>query len=229
VNGDDAELIAWEACRESNLDDRPRCDPLVMAACYLQLRLCPVPRAEPRIVGDRLIYPGDAEPTAIAYFVGHEVGHELALDAGVPPHSEERLASRIGVAVLLPRVRYRRDLHQVGWDLDALGEMWPLASPWVHARRIAEITVDGAVASRWSRSGQCRDRIATDGASIPPNVTALERALARAALSGERVEAGARMRAWPTDDGAIVVCGADDLHMRLARATPIPQAMAGRR
>lgn len=225
MNGDDAEMIADAESAESGLDDRPRCDPLVYAVCRLELRLHPRPGAEAALVGDRIVYPADGDPTEIAYLVSHECGHVLARDAGVAPELEEWIASRIGVALMLPRRRYRRDLHAVGWDLDLLTTMWPLASPWIHARRIAEVTIDGAVASRWTARG-CTDRVRGDDVVIPATATALERSLARAAMQGETIDAGPRLRAWPTREGAIVVCGADDLYMRLARTAPVPAARA---
>ncbi len=212
MTGDDAESIAWEACRESGLDDRPRCDPLVFAACFLGLRLCPRPGAEPRLAGGRLIYPSDAADDAIAYYVSHENGHDLAIAADVDPAIEEQVASRIGVALMLPRSRYLRDLGACGWDIDALRALWPLASLWIHARRIAEVTRDGAVASRWTRR-TCVDRVITeDVEGLPTSPMPIERELARAAMSGVVVEASPRMRAWPTMTGAIVICDAGQLH-----------------
>lgn len=215
--GDEAEAIAWDASRDSGLDDRPRCDPAVLAVCYLGLRLCPIVRAEPCVVGDRLIYPPDEDPAAVAYLQAHECGHELALDAGVPPEHEEQIASRIGVAFLLPRPRYIRDMRLRGWDLVALRDAWPLATLWIHARRIAEVT-DGAIASRWSRKGALSARVVTEGIAAPSGVTTVERALARAAMQGETAAVGPRLRAWPEPGGgAIVVCSVEDLADQLAR------------
>jgi hypothetical protein len=218
---DDAEALAWSACSESGLDDRPNCDPLVFAVGALDLILVPMARVEAHIVGRRLYYRSDDTAEGIAYCVSHECGHVLALDAW--PHldaeTEELVASRIGVGLLLPRPRYRRDLHAHGWSLDVLRELWPLASPWIHARRIAEVTSDGAVASRWTRRG-CVSRVVTPGVVAPETATVVERTLARAALNGEAVDAGPRLRAWPVEGGAIVLCGVEEMRTQLARVTP---------
>lgn len=140
-----------EACDESGLDDRPRCDPRVMAASYLGLRLAPWPGAHPRLVRGVLWYPSDTTEDAQAYFVAHEVGHALlGSEHGLDGDALERAASRVGSGILLPRRAYMRDLSAVGWDLDALAALWPLASRWVHARRITEL-VEGTTAIRYLR------------------------------------------------------------------------------
>lgn len=232
--GDDAEYVARVASEASGYCDRqplgPGCDPRDIAVNWCQLTLAPWPGAAPRLVGGVIWYPSDQPEQTQAYMCAHEVGHDLLeYDGWRLSRAEiERAASRIGCALLLPRRPYRRDLQRVGWDLALLEATWPLASAWIHARRIAEVTVDGAVASRWSPSG-CVDRVVTDDVVIPSSATALERALARAAMAGERVEAGARLRAWPTPSGAIVLCGVDDLHFRLARTTPAPEMIVHHR
>lgn len=211
MDGEAAEHLAWQTSQASGFDDRPRCDPRKIAVNYCELTLAPWPKTKPRLVDGVIWYPSDAPENAQAYYVAHEVGHDVIAHAGykLDRETEERAASRIAVGLLLPRPRYLRDLHEHGWDLEVLRTLWPLASPWVHARRIAEVTSSGAVASRWSRRG-CVDRIATD--DVPRGVTVLERTLARAALAGGPLEAGPRMRAWRVETEAIVVCGAEELH-----------------
>jgi hypothetical protein len=203
--GEWAEDLAWAASEESGLTDRPDADPRVLAVCYLGLRLCPRPRAEARLVGSRIIYPAEADEQGACYFVSHEVGHEIAIAAECPAAAEERVASRIGVAIMLPRPAYRRDLAAVGWDLAALCRLWPLASPWIHARRIAEVAAGATVASRWTSSG-CVDRVTSGRRGSVSDASGVEMELAWHALRGERIERGERARAWPIDDGAIVVC-----------------------
>lgn len=228
VTGEQCEALAWRESVASRLDDRPRCDPLVFAVSYLERELEPRPWTEPHTIDRRIVYPADETDEAIAYFVAHECGHILANEAW--PHldapSEENAASRIGVALLLPRAPYRRDLDAVGWQLQALRELWPLASPWILARRIAEVARDGAVASRWSRRS-CLDRIASDGLHIGEGPSPIEARIARAAiLTGDEITAEPRdpeqrLHAWPTPDGgAIVICGARELGEQLARTRP---------
>ena len=227
MTGDDAEAIAWRASSESGLDDRPDCDPCVLAAAYLEMELAPVQGATPHINGRRIIYPAGEPPDAVAYYVGHEVGHVLVREEypGLDGEVEEQAASRVGVALVLPRRAYLRDLGTVGWDLDALRLLWPLASLWIHARRIAEVT-SGAIASRWTRT-RCVDRVITEGIGEPsPFATPAEYALARAAMRSGAVESSDRMRAWPTTTGAIVLCDVEELRetadrsMRLGRTAP---------
>lgn len=74
---DEAEEAARQASEESGLDDRPRCDPRVLAAGYLGLELLPWPRTPPRLVDGVIWYPSEAREDAIAYYVAHECGHEL--------------------------------------------------------------------------------------------------------------------------------------------------------
>lgn len=214
-----AEGLAREVSEESGLDDRPRTCARVLAVCYFGLRLCPRAGAEARLIGDRVIYPAEAGEQAAQYFLAHELGHETAVDAGVAAEVEERVASRIGVALMLPRAPYLRDIANTGWDIEALGELWPLASRWIHARRLAEVTRGDAVASRWTRAG-CVSRI---GASMSNGgvATPLERSLAQSVMRGGRALRNPRMRAWPTADGAIVVCGAAELAAQYVRRQQI--------
>lgn len=211
--GCEAESVAQYAIDESGLDDRPRCDPSVMAAAYCGLVLAPWPRVGARLVDGVLWYPSDEPPDAVAYYIAHEVGHDLLAHAGyhLDPCTEERAASRIAAALLLPRRAYLRDLRAYGWDLQTLAQLWPLASPWVHARRISEVAMGGAIASRWDTRGRC-DRVVTEGIEAGP-VSCLERHLASAALAGEALALSHHSRAWPVDGGAIVVCSVDELVM----------------
>lgn len=136
------ETIAARATTESGLDDRPRCDPRVMAAGYLGLALLPWPRTPPRLVGGVIWYPSDAPPQAQAYVVAHECGHELArLDAPEVPRGAflEALCSRIGRALLLPRRAFLRDVTVTGGDLYHLAALWPLCAPEVIAARVSEL------------------------------------------------------------------------------------------
>jgi hypothetical protein len=226
MTGDEAEEIAWEASRESGLDDRPKCDPRTMAVSYCLLSLAPWRGTKPRFQDGVIWYDADAPESAQAYYVAHEVGHDLIAWAGYELERavEERAASRIGCALLLPKRAYRRDLGAHGWDLPALVSMWPLAAPWIHARRIAEVAFGGAVTSRWTVRG-CTDRVLSDGLEgIPEKPTAIEGALARSAMEGRPIDVGPRMRAWPVEDGVIVVCGAEELHATLARTSAPPPA-----
>lgn len=209
VTGDEAEYLASVASSESGLDERG-CDPRVMAVNYCRLVLAPWPRAAPRLSGGVLHYPSNVPEDAQAFFVAHEVGHDLIEYAGVRLEGPEleRACSRIAAALLLPRRAYARDVAALGWDVRALRKLWPLASPWIHARRIAEID-RSAVASRW-RPRRRVERTPCCCNVIPEQPTARERALASSALAG-RVTIEDRAQSWPHDGAAIVICGLDRL------------------
>ncbi len=79
-------------------------------------------------------YPSGAKETAQAYFVAHELGHVLL--SGEPEGEHlERACSRIGVALMLPRPAFVRDVEE---RID-LREAWPLATRMVLKRRRAEV------------------------------------------------------------------------------------------
>lgn len=136
---DEAEDIARQHIAESGLDDRPRCDPRVFAASYLGLRLASWGRRSAALVGDVVWYPAWAPDDAQAYFVAHECGHELVRGERLEGAHLERACSRVGVALILPRRAFLRDVRAVGRDLDALRALWPLASRVVIARRLHEL------------------------------------------------------------------------------------------
>lgn len=213
---EDAERLAREHSIAARLDDRPRCDPRTMAVAYCGLQLAPWPGAIPRLVNGVIWYPSDCPVTAQVYYVGHETGHNIVEHEGLrlDPRIEELVASRIGVAITLPGVAYARDVEAFGWDLPLLARLWPLASAWVHARRIVELSQSELVLSRWTTRG-CSTRLAPDGFV---GTTAIERSLARMALHGDSANAGPRLRAWPDDGSAIVLCGADELIAHHAHA-----------
>lgn len=202
--------LAWAASVESGLDDRPRADPAVLAAGYYGLTLAPWPRAHARLVDGVIWYPSNETPDAQAFLIGHEVSHHIVDLAGIRLVGDEleRACSTIATTLLLPDRAYRRDVAAVGWDICTLRKMWPLASPWIHARRIAEICCCGAIASRWHRGGRI-ERVASQGLTIGARPTQVERDLAAAACRGEIVNDGGR-RAWPWEGGAIVVYSVDN-------------------
>lgn len=215
MTGEDAERLAHEHSIAARLDDRPLCDPRRMAVSYCTLRLAPWPDAVPRLVAGVIWYPSNCGLAAQVYYIAHEIGHDLIQheDLRLDEDAEERVASRIGVAITLPGRAYMRDVNAFGWDLDTLERAWPLASRWVHARRIAELSSTGVVLSRWTARG-CTTRVAPDDHT---DVTTIERSLARMALQGSCANAGPRLQAWPYDGGAIVICGADELYTRVDR------------
>lgn len=228
MNGDEAEHLAWVASCESGLVERGRCDPRLMAVNYCELQLAPWPRARPRLSSGVIWYPSGQPEDAEAFLVGHEVAHDLLNAAGVNLVGDplERACSRIAAALLLPRPAFRRDLASVGWDVLALHELWPLASPWIIARRITEVAVGGAVASRW-RAGRV-ERVGSEDAALPDAPTSTERSLARRA-KGQQVVDGDRLRAWPSDSGAIVVCGLEELRGRTVSTRPMRAARRSER
>lgn len=150
---DDAEDLAAEATRKSGLDDRPIANPCVLAVCYLELRLIPRRRGGPRLEPGRIIYPADATEKARAFFVAHEAFHELIRRARwrCSKDEEEIAASRGGCALQLPRAPFLRDVRKEGVDLDRLCSLWTLTTPWVVARRIAELQPALAVRRRRGR------------------------------------------------------------------------------
>lgn len=230
LTDDECEEIARRASAESTLDDRPKANPRLLAAGYLRLRLRPRIGAHAHLRRDVIIFDPTEPPDALAYLIAHECGHWLLHDEGwvnLERSTEERAASRIAAALLLPRRAYLRDLRRVGWNIADLHRLWPLASPWIHARRIAELASDGAIASRWT-ARTCRDRIVTSGVVAPVGVTPIERQLAAAAVHGESLELGSRLRAWPHASGSIVLCSVEELHAQLARVEPRGSRRAGR-
>ncbi len=142
---DEAEEIARQAVAGSGLDDRPRCDPRVLAASYLGLRLCPWPRRTAALLGEVVWYPAAASDQAQAYLVAHECGHELVRGERLEGPLLERVCSRIGVALMLPRRAFLRDAARTHGDLDALCALWPLATRTVIERRIAELEGRGPI------------------------------------------------------------------------------------
>lgn len=145
---DDAEDLAAEASAESGLDDRPAADPCVLAVSYCGLRLVPSAGSGARLVEGRVYYPRAATDRERAFYVGHETMHDLIRWARwkVSPGDEEIAASRGACALILPRRAFLRDVRTEGVDLVTLGNLWPLASAWVLARRVAELR--GALAVR---------------------------------------------------------------------------------
>jgi Zn-dependent peptidase ImmA (M78 family) len=139
--GEEAEAIARAASEESGLDDRPNADPLVLAVCYLELRLVPRRGRHSRLVEDRIVYPATASEQQAAYFVAHECGHWLARDTRMrlTIEEEEAVASRAGCALLLPRRAFLRDADACGDDVRALVALWPLVTPTIVRRRLAEL------------------------------------------------------------------------------------------
>lgn len=139
MSEDEAEEVARQATVESGLDDRPRCDPRTFAVSYLGLRLAPLPGMRPRLDGGIVWYPSDAPDDAIAYYVAHECGHELVRGARLRGDTLERVCSRIGCALLLPRRAFVRDARDTRGSVDALRALWPLASREIIRRRLREV------------------------------------------------------------------------------------------
>lgn len=221
ITADDCEEIARRASDESTLNTRERVSPRLLAAGYLRLRLSPRVGASAHldIARGRIVYDPTDAPEAQAYMIAHEAAHWLLRDEGwvLPRDLEERAASRIGVALMLPRRAYLESLRSTGWDLVALRRLWPLASMWILARRIVELTHDGAIASRWT-ARKLEERVVSETIENAGRVTPIESALSRAARAGVVGHAGDRLRAWPEEpSGAIVLCGADELRAALAR------------
>lgn len=160
MSPEDCEGIAQSILDATGLDDRPRADPSVVAVAWAGLALCPEPGAKPHLVDGEIVYPSGASDDAAAYFIGHEVGHDALAYYGVrlSREAEERSASRIACALILPRRAFLRDARACAWSIAQLRELWPLASPWMLARRLVDL-VDGATAAQWSRSMRCTRRL----------------------------------------------------------------------
>lgn len=166
VDEDEAEEVARQVSEETGLDDRPRCDPRVIAAGYLDLELLPWPNTPPRLVEGVIWYPSNAPRDAQAYFIAHECGHELVRTERLEGAQLERVCSRIGCALLLPRRAFLRDVRALGADLDQLHELWPLASRWVIARRLEELGLYRATRDRRGRISIAR--VSDDDPPTPP-------------------------------------------------------------
>lgn len=149
---DEAEEVARQAVMGSGLDDRPRCDPRVLAASYLGLRLCPWPRRTAALLGEVVWYPAAASDQAQAYLVAHECGHELVRGERIEGQLLERVCSRIGVALMLPRRAFARDARALGGNVDALRALWPLATETVIRRRLVELGYSDSFLSSFTTS-----------------------------------------------------------------------------
>lgn len=215
MNAHDAEVVALNVSRASGLDDRPRCDPRVLALCHLGLRLIPHRREVTALVGDRIFYRSGQPDDATAYAVAHECGHLLAREWGCSAELEEAAASRIGTAIMLPRAPYLRDLAMVGWDIPALCELWPLASPWIHARRIVEVTGD-AVVTRWTSRSQ-RTAVFPEGYVPPDHPPQFSRDAARRAFDAGADQFGP-VQHWRFGDEVIGI-GPLDFALGILRPT----------
>lgn len=159
MEADEAEELARRASAESTLTDRPRCDPGALAVGYLELRLAPMPRARPHLNGDLIVYPREASAQTAAYMIAHECGHHLLHIEGwrLDRDLEEQAASRIGIALMLPRSPFVRDALKTGRDPRALAALWPLATPRICLRRLVELGLsDGAVARPGLRRASLR-------------------------------------------------------------------------
>lgn len=161
MDEDDCEALAQRVIDESGLDDRPNADPRILAVGWAGLELAPdPPPCKPHLADGVIHYPAGAPLSAVGYFVAHELGHDILRWAGerhLDRAHEERCASRIASALLLPRRAFLRDLEALAWDLDALRTLWPLTSVWILARRTHELGVGAA--ALFSPSGRCRKRL----------------------------------------------------------------------
>ena len=139
--GDLAEGIAADASEDSGLDDRPHADPAILAVCYLGLRLVPSRTRGPCLIEDRIYYPARASDRDVAYFVAHECGHWLARDARarLSEAEEELVASRAGVALILPRRAFLRDARSCDGVVAKIERLWPLATRAIIRRRLVEL------------------------------------------------------------------------------------------
>jgi hypothetical protein len=139
--GELSEAIAAEASEASGLDDRPNADPSVLAVAYLGLRLVPSRTVGPCLIEDRVYYPRRSSETSIAWYTAHECGHVLArlAKARLSHDDEEIVASRIGVALILPRRAILRDVRQGVRVVADLVALWPLATTRIMRRRLVEL------------------------------------------------------------------------------------------
>ena len=153
MDADDCEALAQSALDESGLNDRPNVDPLVLAVAWGGLRVRPEPHCTPHLIDGVIVYRAGASDDAIAWAAAHELSHAMIEWAGVKLERshEERCANRIASALLLPRRPFLRDL--ACGDLDHVASLWPLATPWVLARRITEVRADTS-AALWTRAGR---------------------------------------------------------------------------
>lgn len=164
ITEDDCEALALGVIRETGLDDRPHADPRIIAVAWAGLELRPEPFARPHIADGVIVVPAGISDVAEAYFVGHELGHEILRWSGyrLGREDEERAASRVASALLLPARSFRRDLR-AGCDIAQLRQLWPLASPWTIARRIVELHPSRSVAM-FAASGR---RLRSAGPAMP--------------------------------------------------------------
>jgi Zn-dependent peptidase ImmA (M78 family) len=134
---EECEGIAQAALDESGLGDRPNVDTRVLAVAWGRLRLRPAHGVRPHLDGDVIVYPANAPELAQVYYVGHELGHAMVRWAGLRlgRDAEERAASYIACAVILPRRPLLRDMRA---EID-LATARPLATPRILRRRIEEV------------------------------------------------------------------------------------------
>ena len=156
---EECEGIAQSILDDAGVDDQ-RSDPAVLAVAWACLQLCPEPGAKPHIRDGEIVYPASASVDATAFFIGHELAHDALAYYGVrlEREEEERAASRIACCLILPRRAFSRSSLRCDHNIATLRELWPRASPWIIARRIAEL-FDDSTAAQWSRSMRCKRRV----------------------------------------------------------------------
>lgn len=162
------------------------------------LEVCYSDAGESILMGDTIFVPRKVRLSRLQWLVAHELGHWALRRAG-EDDSDERSASYVGGAVLVPRRDLSRSLRQ-GWDLDELRRQHPYAPAHAIAVRVAQVREAGVAVYD---QGRLRRRWG-------PTVEK-ERELADAALqSGLAARLDACTGGWPVFDGSyrrVIVLG----------------------
>jgi len=208
------EGVAAALLEETGADEPPQ-DAFELAECC-GLLTRPWSRADGRLVGDTIWYPGRARHVRQHGSIAHEVAH-WAL-AWADEADSEQGARYVAGALMLPRRGFDRDLRDTAWDLQRLRAKHLNVSAEMIARRLVELR--DAVATVFD-AGRVKRRIASPWLGDQfARVSTWERELADLALErGELVQGDELVWALPLLDGpwrrVVLVAEAQQLSLRL--------------
>ncbi len=178
----------------------------------LALRCLPDVRGHAFLDGEDIHYDGSTRLVKQHGDVVHEIAHYVLRENSVLD-TEPAVAYTAG-ALMLPRGAFDRDLRATGWKLDQLRARHPNVSAQMIARRVTELRP--AIITVLDQN-RVTARVASPWIDPLPQLTALERELADAALvTGEMQSVSELLYAYPLIDGphrrVILIADAEQMH-----------------